>query len=71
MLNQREFEELDQKYNISKHMHNQRRFCMIARGRNNTQDRRIYRNLKALFSQNYTNFHVVYVDDDSDDGTMT
>lgn len=52
-------------------MNNQLRFCMLLPGRNNTHDQRLYRNLRTLFSQNYTNFHVVYLDDASDDATLS
>lgn len=39
-------------------------------GRNNTQNNRHFKNLKSIFSQQYDNFHVVYIDDVSDDATL-
>lgn len=70
LLNRREYEELDEKYNIGKYMDNQLRFCIVVSGRNNTQNNRHYKNLKTLFTQEYDNFVIIYIDDVSDDATM-
>jgi glycosyltransferase involved in cell wall biosynthesis len=39
-------------------------------GRNNTQNDRYIKNLKSVLIQNYTNYHIVLLDDVSDDGTL-
>lgn len=36
---------------------------------NNAQNGLIYRNIDSILQQNYTNYHVVYTDDNSPDDT--
>lgn len=36
---------------------------------NNIQDDRYKANLKSIIMQNYSNYHVVFIDDVSEDGT--
>jgi glycosyltransferase involved in cell wall biosynthesis len=43
--------------------------CIVAPGRNNNINFRVELNLNSIFTQNYTNYFVVLVDDASDDGT--
>lgn len=59
------------KFNVDKYMDNQLRFCLVVSGRNNTQNNRHYKNLKTIFEQEYNNLYVVYIDDVSDDATMS
>lgn len=46
------------------------RFCVTIFGRNNTENDRYLKNLKTVIMQNYSNFHIVFMDDDSDDKTL-
>ena len=46
------------------------RFCFTVIGRNNTQNDRYLKSLKSILMQNYTNYHIVFVDDFSSDNTM-
>lgn len=43
---------------------------MIGVGRNNRDTFRIEANLNSIFTQNYTNFYVVLIDDVSNDGSQ-
>lgn len=38
-------------------------FCMVAPGYKNNVDFRIESNLNLILAQNYSNFHIIYVDD--------
>ena len=64
-----EKEYFEEKYLISKYIHDQIRFCVYAPSFNNAHNRIYLRNLDSIFQQEYTNYHVVYVDDASTDGT--
>lgn len=43
---------------------------MTIVGRNNTQNNRINKTLYSILQQNYTNYHIVYVDDASTDDSL-
>ena len=43
--------------------------CVFVPSYNNAQSRLYLRNLDSIFQQNYKNYHVVYVNDASTDGT--
>ena len=45
-------------------------FCVISVGRNNNKREAIDKYLGSLARQNYSNYHIVYVDDLSDDGSV-
>ena len=55
-------------YNISKFP--ELPFCIIAPSRNNMVDNRQERFLNSVNQQNYSSFRLIYVDDNSDDGTV-
>ena len=44
--------------------------CIITPGRNNNANFRIEYNLNSIFSQNYSNYFLVVVDDASTDGSL-
>jgi|JI10StandDraft_1071094.scaffolds.fasta_scaffold664259_1 glycosyltransferase involved in cell wall biosynthesis len=46
------------------------RFCFTIFGRNNTENYRYIKNLKSVLMQNYSNYHIVFMDDVSDDDTL-
>lgn len=46
------------------------RFCVTIFGRNNTENDRYLKNLQMVILQNYSNFHIVFLDDNSDDQTL-
>lgn len=75
ILNLREYEYLDSKYQIGKYMTGEyanmtTRFCFTIFGRNNTESNRYIKNLKSIIMQNYSNYHIVFMDDVSDDKTL-
>lgn len=43
---------------------------MTIVGRNNTQNNRINKTLHSILQQNYTNYHIVYIDDASTDNSL-
>ena len=59
----------DKKYEISKYIHDQISLCVWVPSFNNAQNRLYLRNLDSIFQQEYQNYHVVYVNDASTDGT--
>jgi len=71
LLNRRELEEVNAKFSVDKYIDNQHTFCLVVSGRNNTQNYRHYKNLKTIFSQAYDKIFVVYIDDVSDDATIS
>ena len=77
MLNYREYLYLDSKYQINKYVSGEyanisktTSFCVTIFGRNNTDNHRYMDNLMTVAMQNYSNFHIVLLDDDSDDQTL-
>ncbi len=58
------------KYETSKYNKNQIRFCVVIPSFNNAKKTRLYlRNLDSIFQQEYQNYHIVYFNDGSTDGT--
>lgn len=75
MLNKREYIALDKKYKIGKYLSGEYenktiRFCLTVFGRNNTDNGRVEKNLASIVQQNYSNYHIVFMDDQSDDNTL-
>lgn len=48
----------------------EKRMCVVVPSFNNARQFRVELNLNSIFSQNYTNYHVVIVDDASTDATV-
>lgn len=44
-------------------------FCIIVPSYKNNHANNIFKNLNSIFQQQYSNYHVVYIDDNSKDGT--
>ena len=68
-LMEEEKEYFEKTYNISKYINEQVRFCVYTPSFNNAHNRIYLRNLDSIFQQEYTNYHLIYVDDASTDGT--
>lgn len=64
-----EKEFYDQKYEINKYIKDQIGICVFVPSFNNAKNRLYLRNLDSIFQQDYQNYHVVYVNDASTDGT--
>jgi hypothetical protein len=62
-----EYQYYQRKYNIDQY--DELPFCIVVPTFNNAKKSRHLRNIKSVIMQNYTNFHVVVIDDASDDGT--
>ena len=54
-------------YDVDVYHYRQMRFCLVVNSYNNAKNGLIYRNIDSILQQNYTNFHVVYTDDNSKD----
>lgn len=59
----------DQKYEIDRYIHDQIGMCVFIPSYNNAKSRLYLRNLDSIFQQEYKNYHLVYVNDASTDGT--
>lgn len=44
-------------------------FCIVVPTYNNVQDSRHFKNMKSILMQDYSNYHIVFIDDASTDGT--
>lgn len=68
--NRKEWERLNTTFgfhNIKKELP----MCIMVPGYNNNANFRIEYNLNSIFSQNYTNYKVIIIDDMSNDGSET
>lgn len=67
-----EQQQFCEKYGIHKYSSpiNQVRFCVTVLTRNNAVNRREEKVLMSILQQQYENYHIVFIDDHSDDGTM-
>ncbi len=66
---QRQAQRLNETYQTDFYFNNQLRFCVVTNSYNNFRNGLIYRNIDSILQQNYTNFHVIYTDDNSSDRT--
>lgn len=66
---QEEKDYYDKKYEINKYSKDQIGICVFVPSYNNAKNRLYLRNLDSIFQQEYQNYHVVYVNDASTDGT--
>lgn len=64
-----EFAYFDTKYNISDY-ENELPFCIVATGRNLRSRNLFYDFFRTVSQQNYSNYKVVAVDDNSTDSTL-
>ncbi len=71
-IQQLEFEEYSEKYQIDKYMDakEQTRFCVTVLSHNNIQHDRYLKAMKSIVMQEYQNYHIVFIDDMSDDNNM-
>ena len=44
-------------------------FCIVIPSFNNNANNRIINNINSILQQQYSNYHIVFIDDASDDGT--
>ena len=63
-----EYYVLNKIYNLDT-KREEKMMCVVATGRNLFENDKYNFFFKSINSQNYTNFQVFHVDDDSDDGT--
>ena len=66
-LAQRQLTEYEAHYEIKKHENDQMRFCITVPSHNNVQDNRYLRSMLSILKQDYTNYHIVFIDDFSED----
>jgi len=62
-----EYSYYEQKYNISSY--EELPFCIVVPTYNNKPEGRYLRNIRSIVMQNYSNYHIVVIDDGSTDGT--
>lgn len=56
---------MENKYNISKYKQNELPFCIVVSSFKSLQNGLYLRNLDSIFMQDYKNYRVVYIDDNS------
>lgn len=62
-----EYEYYEKKYDISSY--EELPFCIVVPTFNNKAEQRYLRNIRSIVMQNYSNYHIVVMDDGSTDGT--
>ena len=67
-MNRREWERIEKEFKISE-AKEEAPMCILVPGYNNNARFRIEYNLNSIFTQNYTNYRVVIIDDASVDGS--
>lgn len=65
---EREWHRLEKKFQLSK-ITKELPMCIVSPGFNNNAKFRIEYNLNSIFSQNYTNYKVIIINDASTDGS--
>lgn len=63
-----EYEAYQSQYNIDKYTY-EISMCVVVPTRNNVENHRYVYNLQSILNQNYSNYLVVIVDDNSEDRT--
>ena len=64
--------EYEEKYQIDKYYNNQKiRFCVTMLSKNNIEQGRYWKVLRTILQQNYSNYHIVFIDDNSKDETLS
>ena len=66
-LSKEEVEYYEHKYNVGKY--NELPFCVVIPTYNNAPNGRYLRNINSIIMQNYSNYHIVIIDDASTDLT--
>ena len=69
-LEKKQFLRYDQLYNISKYKGHELPFCITVPSFNNIENNRYQKCMMSLMKQDYKNFHIVFIDDVSDDDTL-
>jgi cellulose synthase/poly-beta-1,6-N-acetylglucosamine synthase-like glycosyltransferase len=67
-VNQEEWVRLEKKFKLSEFTE-ELPMCIIVPGYNNNDQFRIESNMNSIFTQNYTNYKVVIINDASNDGS--
>lgn len=67
ILNALQYTELSEAYNIHKHKSEQLPMCITVMSYNNNENKRNIKALQSILQQEYDNYHIVFVDDDSND----
>jgi len=62
-----QFDRWNSQYQIDFYHSKQLPFCLVVNSYNNARNGLIYRNIDSILQQNYTNYHVIYTDDFSND----
>ena len=62
-----EYQKMEEKYQISKY--HELPICVISLHFNNAKDFRVENHMNSIFTQNYSNYMVVFADHGSNDGT--
>lgn len=67
-----EYQEFSQKYQIHSYggLDKQVRFCVTVMSRNNMENNRYTKVMDSILQQEYENYHIVFIDDVSTDGTL-
>lgn len=66
-LAQQERMYFEEKYNVSKYP--EMPFCIVVPSYMNAADERYISNMKSILQQEYSNYHVIFIDDASEDKT--
>jgi glycosyltransferase involved in cell wall biosynthesis len=67
LVAQAEYNYYEKAYNISGYK--ELPFCVVVPTFNNLPSNRYLRNIRSIIGQNYTNYHIVVIDDGSTDNT--
>ena len=67
ILNALQYTELSEAYNIHKYKSEQLPMCITVMSYNNNENKRNIKALQSILQQEYDNYHIVFVDDDSND----
>lgn len=66
----REYRHYDELYKIGKYKDKELPLCITIMSHNNVGQERYQRVMLSLLNQEYSNYHIVFLDDNSDDGTL-
>ena len=60
---------MEEKYNLNL-FKQELPMCVVVLSHNNVEDNRYKKIMQTILYQNYTNYHIVFIDDFSIDGTL-
>ena len=66
----REYRHYDELYKIGKYKDKELPLCITIMSHNNVGQERYQRVMLSLLNQEYSNYHIVFLDDNSDDGNL-